>query len=151
VLCWGRGGSTELARRAGYEVAATHDAFFASADVVTLHLPLNEATRGIITVHDLSHMKLTALLVNTSRATLISPNALVEASMLGQPGYAAVDVYEEEPMIDRNHPLLSMSNVICTPHLGYVQQRVYEGIYGTAVQQIVAFAAGSPINLATPS
>ena len=151
VLCWGRASSTELARQAGYEVAASRDAFFASADVVTLHLPLNEATCGIVTAQDLSLMKPTALLVNTSRAALIPPNALVEALKLGRPGYAAVDVYEEEPMIDRSHPLLAMPNVICTPHLGYVEQRVYEGIYATAVEQIIAFAAGSPINLATPA
>ncbi len=149
VLCWGREGSTEQARQAGFAVAASREAFFESADVVTLHLPLNEATQGIITAQDLSRMKPTALLVNTSRAPLIASGALVEALTLGRPGHAAVDVYEEEPMLDPNHPLLKMPNVICTPHLGYVEERVYESIYNTAVDQIIAFAAGAPVNLVT--
>jgi D-3-phosphoglycerate dehydrogenase len=148
VLCLGREGSIEQARRAGFEIAPSRDAFFERADVVTLHLPLNETTHGIISAQDLALMKPTALLVNTSRAGLIAPGALVAALETGRPGYASVDVYDEEPT-NADNPLLKMPNVICTPHLGYVEERLYESIYNTAVDQIVAFAAGAPINLAT--
>ena len=149
VLCWGREGSTGKAREAGLDVASSREAFFESADIVTLHLPLNKETRGIVTAQDLARMKPTALFVNTSRAPLVQEGALVDALKKGRPGYAAVDVYEQEPMLDRNHPLLKMPNVTCTPHLGYVEERVYQGIYSTAVDQILAFAAGKPINVVT--
>jgi D-3-phosphoglycerate dehydrogenase len=149
VLCWGRQGSMEEARRAGFQVAPNRESFFENADIVTLHLALSETTLGIITSQDLSRMKRTALLVNTSRAALIADGSLVEALKKGHPGYAAVDVYEEEPMTDANHPLLQMSNVLCTPHLGYVEQRVYASIYSCAVDQILAFAAGMPVNVVT--
>ena len=149
VLCWGRQGSMEEARRAGFQIAPSREAFFENADVVSLHLALSETTRGIITSDDLNRMKSTALLVNTSRAPLIAEGSLVEALKKGHPGYAAIDVYEEEPIIDANHPLLQMSNVVCTPHLGYVEERVYASIYSSAVDQILAFAAGIPINVVT--
>ena len=150
VVVLGREASTAKAREAGYEVAASREAFFESADIVTLHLPLNKDTRGIVTAQDLGRMKPTAMIVNTSRAPIIAEGALVEALKKGRPGFGAIDVYESEPMLDANHPLLKMKNVICTPHLGYVEERVYEGIYGVAVDQIVAFAEGKPINVVNP-
>ena len=150
VVCWGREGSTAKAREAGFEVAASREAFFETCDVIRLHLPLNKDTRGIVTAQDLARMKPTALFVNTSRAPIVQEGALVAALKKGRPGRAAVDVYESEPVMDRNHPLLKMPNVLCTPHLGYVEERVYEGIYGAAIDQIVAFAAGKPENVANP-
>jgi D-3-phosphoglycerate dehydrogenase len=147
VVALGREASTAKAREAGYEVAASREAFFESADIVTLHLPLNKDTRGIVTAQDLARMKPTAMIVNTSRSPIIAQGALEEALTNGRPGYAAIDVYDTEPMTDANHPLLKMKNVLCTPHLGYVEERVYEGIYGVAVDQIVAFAEGKPINV----
>jgi D-3-phosphoglycerate dehydrogenase len=147
VVALGREASTAKAREAGYDVAASREAFFESADVLTLHLPLNKDTRGIVTARDLARMKPTAMIVNTSRSPIIAQGALEEALAKGRPGYAAIDVYDSEPMTDANHPLLKMKNVLCTPHLGYVEERVYEGIYGVAVDQIVAFAEGKPINV----
>ena len=149
VIVLGREASTAKAREAGYEVAASREAFFESADIVTIHLPLNKDTRGIVTAQDLARMKPTAMIVNTSRAPIIAEGALVDALNKGRPGYAAIDVFESEPMLDANHPLLRMKNVICTPHLGYVEERVYEGIYGVATDQIIAFAEGKPINVVT--
>jgi D-3-phosphoglycerate dehydrogenase len=143
VVCWGREGSTAKAKAAGFEVAASREAFFAESDVISLHLPLNDGTRGIVTAADLALMKTTALIVNTSRAPIIAKDALVA-------GRAAIDVFEEEPMLNANHPLLGMNNVLCTPHLGYVEERTYESYYGTAVEQILAFVAGAPINVANP-
>jgi D-3-phosphoglycerate dehydrogenase len=150
VICWGREGSTGKAREAGYEVAASREAFFESADVITLHLPLNKDTRGIVTAQDLARMKPTAMIANTSRSPIIAEGALEEALKKGRPGMAAVDVYDSEPLMDANYPLLKMKNVICTPHLGYVEERGYEGIYGVAVDQILAFEQGKPINVANP-
>lgn len=150
VVCWGREGSTARAREAGFEVAASREAFFESADVLCIHLPLNKETRGIVAATDLARMKPTALFVNTSRAPIVAAGALVEALKKGRPGFAAVDVYEEEPVLGASHPLIKMDNVICTPHLGYVEQRTYEAYFGTAVDQIVAFAAGKPINVLNP-
>jgi D-3-phosphoglycerate dehydrogenase / 2-oxoglutarate reductase len=147
VICFGREGSTTRAREAGFEVAASRQAFFQEADVVALHLPLNKETRGIVTAEDLALMKPTALLVNTSRAPIIAEGALVAALKKGRPGRAAVDVYESEPMLDKENPLLSMPNVTCTPHLGYVEERTYESIYAVAVDQILAYAEGKPINV----
>jgi D-3-phosphoglycerate dehydrogenase len=147
VVALGREASTAKAREAGYEVAASREAFFESADIVTLHLPLNKDTRGIVTAQDLARMKPSAMIVNTSRSPIIAQGALEEALAKGRPGYAAIDVFDSEPMTDPNHPLLKMKNVLCTPHLGYVEERVYEGIYGVAVDQIVAFAEGKPINV----
>lgn len=150
VIAWGREGSTAKAREAGYEVAESREAFFETCDVVSLHLPLSKETRGIVTAQDLARMKPTALIVNTSRAPLIEKTALVAALTKGRPGYGAFDVFEEEPLTDTAAPLLNMPNVVCTPHLGYVEDRVYEGIYNVAVDQILAYAAGSPINVVKP-
>ncbi len=150
VVCWGRGGSTAKARAAGFDVAASREAFFAESDVISLHLPLNDGTRGIVTAEDLGRMKTTALIVNTSRAPIIAKDALVNALKAGRPGRAAIDVYEEEPVMNASHPLIAMDNVVCTPHLGYVEEATYESYYGTAVEQIVAWLAGKPINVANP-
>ena len=107
-------------------------------------------TRGIVTAEDLAHMKPTALLVNVSRARLIAEGVLAAALKHGRPGRAAVDVYEDEPVLDANHPLVVMDNVTCTPHLGYVEQSTYEAYYGAAVDNIVAYAAGAPTNVINP-
>jgi len=150
VVCWGREGSTAKAREAGFEIAASREAFFENADIVCLHIPLNKETRGIVTAQDLARMKPTALIVNTSRAPLVAEGALTEALKQGRPGFAAVDVYEDEPVTGGNHPLLKMPNVICTPHLGYVEQGTYENYYGTVIDSILAFAAGKPVNVLNP-
>ena len=150
VICWGREGSTTRARAAGYEVAASRESFFRDSDIVSLHLPLSKETRGIVTRNDLDLMKSTALIVNTSRAGLIAEGALVDALKAGRPGFAAVDVFEDEPVIGAAHPLLKMDNAICTPHLGYVERDSYESYYGDAVEQIVAYAQGKPINVVNP-
>jgi D-3-phosphoglycerate dehydrogenase len=121
--------------------------FFENADIVTLHLPLNKETRGIVNAQDLARMKTTAVLVNTSRAPIVAEGALLAALKQGRPGSAAVDVYESEPVLERSHPLVGMDNVTCTPHLGYVEERGYEAIYSTAIEQIVAYSQGKPINV----
>ena len=150
VLCWGREGSTTRARAEGFAVAAGREAFFESADVLSLHLPANPQTRGIVSAADLARMKPDALLVNTSRAAIIAEGALVEALRRGRPGFAAVDVYEEEPVVGAAHPLLALPNALCTPHLGYNERDTLEGLYAVAVDQLLAFAAGKPINVVAP-
>ena len=151
VWVWARSGSRERARSDGYLVAPSKEAFFSNSDVISLHMRLVDATRGIVTAGDLAHMKPTALLVNTSRAALVEPGALVAALRSGRPGMAAVDVYEEEPVLDARHPLLAMENVVCTPHIGYVTRDEYELQFSDVFDQIVAYAAGTPINVVNPS
>jgi len=151
VICWGREGSTGRARAAGFEVAKTREEFFSAADILSLHLPLNKETRGIVSRDDLAQMKPTALIVNPSRAGLIADGALVEALKAGRPGMAAVDVYEDEPVIGANHPLLKMDNVTCTPHLGYVTREGYEDYYSVVVEDILAYAAGKPNHVLNPA
>jgi D-3-phosphoglycerate dehydrogenase len=150
VVCWGREGSTGRAKAAGFEVAESREDFFARSDILSLHLPLNKDTQAIVTRDDLARMKPTALIVNPSRAGLIAPGALVEALKAGRPGMAAVDVYEREPVIGADHPLLKMNNVTCTPHLGYVTREGYEEYYAVVVDDILAFAAGKPQNVLNP-
>jgi D-3-phosphoglycerate dehydrogenase / 2-oxoglutarate reductase len=150
VLVWAREATLLRARAEGYATAADKAAFFEQCDVITLHMRLVDATRGIVTGADLARMKPTALIVNTSRASLIEPGALVEALRAGRPGMAAVDVYEEEPMRDTTHPLLNMANVVCTPHLGYVSHDEYEIQFTDIFAQINAYAAGAPINVVNP-
>jgi D-3-phosphoglycerate dehydrogenase len=150
VICWGREGSTARATAEGFEIAPSREAFFEQADVLSLHLPSNADTRGIVTADDLARMQPTALLVNTSRAPIIAAGALVAALQQGRPGFAAVDVYEQEPVIDAAHPLLQMPNALCTPHLGYAEYGSYEAIYTLAVDQLLAFADGKPINVVNP-
>ncbi|WP_424135608.1 D-2-hydroxyacid dehydrogenase family protein [Roseomonas chloroacetimidivorans] len=150
VVCWGREGSQERARADGYEVAESREAFFAGADVLSLHIALNDATRGIVTAADLAMMKPGALLVNTSRAQIIESGALAAALPQGRPGMAAVDVFEQEPVLGAADPLIGLPNALCTPHLGYAEQGVFEALYETAVDQLLAFEAGAPINLVNP-
>lgn len=150
VVCWGREGSTARAKAEGFEVAASREAFFENADVISLHLPGNKETRGIVTAEDLARMKPTALLVNTSRAPLVAHDVLVNALQKGRPGYGAFDVFENEPVTGATDPLLKMKNVICTPHLGYAESSSYETLYALAVDQLLAYADGKPINVANP-
>jgi len=150
VLVWARAQSLVRARQDGYASATSKQTFFESCDIVSLHMRLVESTRGIVTATDLARMKPTALLVNTSRAPLIEPGALVNALRSGRPGMGAVDVYEEEPVRDRSHPLLQMPNVICTPHIGYVTREEYELQFSDIFDQIVAYANGLPINVVNP-
>jgi|SRR5438067_3480214 D-3-phosphoglycerate dehydrogenase / 2-oxoglutarate reductase len=150
VLVWARAAALARARGDGYSAAPSKEAFFEQCDVISLHMRLVDATRGIVTAADLARMKPTALLVNTGRAPLIAPGALVNALRAGRPGLAAVDVYEEEPVLDPAHPLLTMNNVVCTPHLGYVSRDEYEIQFADIFDQIIAYAAGSPINVVNP-
>jgi D-3-phosphoglycerate dehydrogenase len=150
VVCWGREGSTSRAKAEGFDMAPSREAFYEMSDVLSLHLPSNSDTRGIVTAADLARMKPSALLVNTSRAPIIEDGALVAALQQGRPGFAAVDVYETEPVVNAAHPLLQMPNALCTPHLGYAERIGYEGIFKVAVDQLLAFAEGQPINVANP-
>ncbi|HJW51500.1 MAG TPA: D-2-hydroxyacid dehydrogenase family protein [Burkholderiaceae bacterium] len=150
VIVWARSASLEQARRDGYATAPDRATFFATTDVLSLHMRLVDATRGIVTATDLAAMKPTAIFVNTSRAQLVAPDALVTALRAGRPGLAAVDVYESEPVRDPSHPLLQLPNVICTPHVGYVTRDEYELQFADVFDQIVAFAAGAPINVVNP-
>lgn len=150
VLVWARQATLARARADGYVVARSKEAFFAECDVISLHMRLVDATRGIVTAGDLARMKPAALIVNTSRAPLIEPGALVSALKAGRPGMAAVDVFEEEPVLDNRHPLLMMDNVVCTPHVGYVSRDEYEIQFADIFDQIAAYAAGAPINVVNP-
>ena len=150
VHVWARDASRARARDDGYSVASSKAAFFETSDIVSLHMRLVDATRGVVAFDDLARMKPTALLVNTSRAQLIAAGALVAALRNGRPGMAAVDVYEEEPLRDPAHPLLRMENVVCTPHIGYVTREEYEIQFRDIFDQIVAYARGKPINVVNP-
>ncbi|MEW6690074.1 MAG: D-2-hydroxyacid dehydrogenase family protein [Pseudomonadota bacterium] len=150
VLAWARPESLERAKRDGHAAAASKEAFFAECDVLSLHMRLVPATRGIVTAADLARMKPAAILVNTSRAPLIEPGALVAALKAGRPGWAAVDVYEKEPLRDTADPLLNLPNLVCTPHIGYVSREEYELQFSDIFDQIVAYAAGKPINVVNP-
>ncbi|MET0962967.1 MAG: D-2-hydroxyacid dehydrogenase family protein [Noviherbaspirillum sp.] len=149
VLVWGREPSRLAAQQDGLAVVESKAAFFAQSDVLTLHLRLNEATRGIVEAADLALMKPSALLVNTSRAELIAPGALEAALQAGRPGQAALDVFEQEPLRP-DDPLLKMDNVLATPHLGYVEKDGYELYFGAAFRNIVDFANGTPKNVLNP-
>lgn len=150
VWVWGREGSTADARQDGFEVAPSREAFFAQSDVVSLHIRLNADTEGIVTADDLARMKPTGLIVNTSRAELIAPGALVDALRAGRPGFAAVDAYEREPVLGADDPLLALDNALCTPHIGFVEKDNYEAYFGGAFDNINRFFAGDPANLANP-
>ena len=150
VQVWSGESSRERARADGYAVTASKEELFATSDVVSVHLRLVDATRGIVTAEDLACMRPTALFVNTSRAELVEPDALVHALRAGRPGMAAVDVYETEPMLDTAHPLLTMDNVVCTPHIGYVTREEWELQFADVFRQITAFAGGHPINVVNP-
>jgi D-3-phosphoglycerate dehydrogenase len=149
VLIWGREPSREKALQDGYEAAANREDFFAQSDVISVHLRLNDDTRGIVTADDLARMKTTALFVNTSRAELVEPDALIGALNRGRPGMAAVDVYENEPIL-QGQALLRLENCICTPHIGYVEQESYEMYFGAAFDNVVNFIKGTPTNIVNP-
>jgi len=150
VLVWGRQTTIDKARDDGYRIAASKEVFFEQSDVVSLHLRLIPETRAIVTAADLARMKPTALIVNTSRAGLIAPGALEAALRAGRPGMAAVDVYEDEPVVGGRHPLLSMDNVVCVPHLGYVERDGLEHMFDMIFDEVLAYAAGTPINVVNP-
>jgi D-3-phosphoglycerate dehydrogenase len=149
VLIWGREASLERAKQDGYEVAASREAFFEQADVLSLHIRLNAETQGIVKLADLLRMKPTALLVNTSRAELIEPEALITGLNRGRPGLAAIDVFESEPIL-QGHALLRLENCICTPHIGYVEQDSYELYFGAAFENVMSFINGSPTHVVNP-
>jgi len=150
VMIWAREASRDAARKDGLRVADSKEAFFAQCDVISLHMRLVDATRGIVKAGDLAHMKPSALLVNTSRAPLVEPGALVAALKAGRPGFAAVDVYETEPLRDTADPLLTLPNALCTPHIGYVTRDEYELQFSDIFDQIIAYAAGKPTNVVNP-
>ena len=150
VLVWAREEARAKARADGYEAAASKNALFEQSDVLSLHMRLVKDTRGIVTAADLARMKPSAILVNTSRAPLVEPGALVAALRAGRPGRAAVDVFEAEPLRNVDDPLLKMDNVVATPHIGYVTRDEYELQFTDIFNQILAFAAGKPTNVVNP-
>jgi D-3-phosphoglycerate dehydrogenase len=150
VLVWARPASLERARRDGHDRAASKRAFFESCDVISLHMRLVPDTRGIVTREDLARMRPDALLVNTSRAPLIEPGALADALRAGRPRMAAVDVYDDEPVLDAGDPLLLMDNVVCTPHIGYVTREEYDLQFSDVFDQVTGYATGTPINVVNP-
>jgi D-3-phosphoglycerate dehydrogenase len=150
VVFWASEGSRAGAVADGAAVADSREEFFEQSDVLTLHMRLVDATRGIVTPADLERMKSTALLVNTSRAGLIASGALVEALESGHPGMAALDVFDVEPLVNADDPLLKMDNVICTPHVGYVTLDEWEVQFSDIFDQITSFALGTPTNVVNP-
>ena len=150
VLVWGGDGSCTKARADGHAVADSKESLFSHSDVLSLYLRLADTTRGIVRAADLARMKPDSILINTSRARLIEPGALVAALAAGRPGIAAVDVYEHEPLKDPADPLMRMDNVICTPHIGYVTREEFELQFADVFDQINAYATGSPINIVNP-
>jgi D-3-phosphoglycerate dehydrogenase len=149
VQVWGSQSSRDKAVQDGYEAAGSHEALFAESDVLSLHLRLNDETMGIVRLDDLMRMKPTSLLVNTSRAELIEPDALIAGLNRGRPGLAAVDVFESEPIL-QGHALLRLENCICTPHIGYVEQQGYETYFGAAFDNVVNFIKGTPTHIVNP-
>jgi len=149
VVVWGSEGSRQVARQDGHAEAQSCESFFETCDVLSMHLRLNDATRGVVKAEHLARMKPTALLVNTSRAELIEEGALVQALNRGRPGMAAVDVFESEPIL-QGHPLLRLENAVCTPHIGYVELDSYERFFSAAFENVVNFIAGTPTNIANP-
>jgi D-3-phosphoglycerate dehydrogenase len=150
VLVWGSHASRSRAEADGYSAAASRDEFFSVSDVLSIHLRLNEETQGIVTLEDLSRMKPTALFVNTSRAALVEPDALIAGLNRGRPGMAAIDVFESEPIL-QGHALLRLENCICTPHIGYVEQESYELYFGAAFENVVNFIQGQPTQVVNPA
>ena len=149
VVVWGSEASRSKALADGHAAAASREAFFEQCDVLSVHLRLNDSTRGLITLDDLARMKPTALFVNTSRAELVEENALVSALNKGRPGLAAIDVFEAEPIL-QGHPLLRLENAICTPHIGYVEQDSYELYFGAAFDNVINFIRQEPTNIVNP-
>jgi D-3-phosphoglycerate dehydrogenase len=150
VLVWGRENSLAAARKAGYAAAGSKAELFEQSDVLALLVRMAPETRGIVTAGDLARMKPAALFVNTARAELIAPGALVEALKRGRPGFAAVDVYEDEPVLNGDHPLLRLDNALCTPHSAWIEPYTYELYFGEAFDNLLAYAAGKPVNVVNP-
>lgn len=148
-LVWGRDSSLQKAVQEGFAVASSKEDFFRTSDIVCLQLRLNDETRSIVGPQDLAMMKPTSLLVNASRAELIESGALEAGLKRGHPAYAAIDTYESEPIIGADHPLLHLSNCLCTPHIGFVEKENYEAYFGIAFDNINAYLAGSPQNCVT--
>ncbi|MCB2018328.1 MAG: D-2-hydroxyacid dehydrogenase family protein [Hydrogenophaga sp.] len=149
VLIWGSEEARLQAAADGYELATCREELFEQSDVLSLHLRLSERSEGCVTLDDLSRMKPTALLVNTSRAELIEPEALLTALNRGRPGMAAIDVFESEPIL-QGHALLRLENCICTPHIGYVELDNYETLFSAAFDNVVNFIRGTPTNIVNP-
>ncbi len=149
VMVWGSPSSMDKARQDGYPLATSREALFSESDVLTLHLKFSESTREIVTSNDLALMRPSALIVNTSNAELIEANALIGALNRGRPGMAAVDVFENEPIL-QGHALLRLENCICTPHIGYVEQSNYEAFFGAAFDNVTNFIKGIPSNVINP-
>jgi D-3-phosphoglycerate dehydrogenase len=147
VLVHGRESSLVAARAAGYEIANSKADLFARSDVLCAMVRLTPATRGIVTAEDLAQMKPTALFVNTARAELVAPGALVDALNKGRPGFAVTDVYENEPVLRGDHPLLKLNNALCTPHTAWLERETYELYFGEAFDNLLAFLAGKPVNM----
>jgi D-3-phosphoglycerate dehydrogenase len=150
ILVWGRESSLAAARKAGYQTAESQEDLFGRSDVLALCVRLTKETRGIVTAAHLARMKPDALLVNTARAELIAPNALVEALRFGRPGYAAVDVYENEPVLRGDHPLLALDNALCTPHSAWIEKETYELYFGEAFANVLAFEREEHRNIVNP-
>jgi D-3-phosphoglycerate dehydrogenase len=151
VLVWGQQNSLEKAAAAGYAAAKSKAELFERSDVLSISVRLRPETRGIVGLDDLARMKPTALFVNVARAELVAPGALLEALKRGRPGYAAVDVYEQEPIVNGDHPFLKMPNVLCTPHLGWAEWDNFELYFRECFEQIVAFERGQPLRLGNPT
>ena len=151
VLVWGQEASLAGARKAGYEQAGSKAELFERSDVLALLVRMAPETRGIVTASDLARMQPTALFVNTARAELIAPGALVEALKRGRPGFAAVDVYENEPVLNGEHPLLKLGNTLCTAHSAWIEPETYELYFGEAFDNLLAFVAGKPVNIVNPA
>jgi D-3-phosphoglycerate dehydrogenase len=151
VVIWSREKAREAARNDGYDVATNREAMFEEADVLSMHVRLVPETRGLVKAADFARMKPTAVFVNTSRAGLVEDGALVAALRAGPPGFAAVDVYQDEPVFDARDPLLALENVICTPHLGYVERDQLENYFSDQFERVLAFAAGKPYGVVNPA
>ncbi|HTV38912.1 MAG TPA: D-2-hydroxyacid dehydrogenase family protein [Xanthobacteraceae bacterium] len=150
VLAFGQEKSREKAAAAGYEFARSKADLFERADVLSISIRLTRETKGIVGPDDFARMKPTALFVNVARAELVQPGALLEALRKGRPGYAAVDVYEDEPVTGGDHPFLKMPNVLCTPHLGWAEWENFDLYFRECFEQIQNFEKGEPLRLANP-
>ncbi len=149
ILVWGSAASRAQAVADGNKAAVSRAEFFEQADVLSVHLRLADSTRGVVTAEDFARMKPDALFVNTSRAELVTPGALEAALRAGRPGSAALDVFESEPLAP-TATLLRLPNVLATPHLGYVERDSYEKYFGSAFQNLLDFATGTPMTLLNP-
>ncbi len=150
VLVWGSEESRQKAVRDGFERAESREAFFKTADIITLHLRLAESTYGIVKSEDLMSMKPDAVFINTARAELVEEGKLLQCLKAGRPGYVGVDVYPDEPIYNPDYELLHMPNVVCTPHVGYVERNGYELYFGKAFENVIRYINGEPTNIANP-